>query len=80
MPEQDLELWPIPVQLVATIAQELSRLDISTQQLLAGTGLSEQGLSTPETMMPYRTAQKLIEKACELSPIPHLGLAIGTLQ
>lgn len=80
MPEKDLELWPIPVQLVATIARELSRHGISTQHLLAGSGLSEQDLATPETMMPYRTAQRLIERACELTPIPHLGLAIGIQQ
>ncbi len=80
MPEQDFELWPIPVQLIATMVRELSRHGITAQQLLAETGFSEQDLATPETMMPYRTAQKIIEKACELSPIPHLGLAIGTQQ
>ena len=80
MPTQSAELWPVPVQLVATIASELTRHGISVQQLLSGTAISEQDILTPEMLLPYRTVQKILTRACQLSPIPHLGLAVGARQ
>jgi AraC-like DNA-binding protein len=31
-------------------------------------------------LLSYRTAQKILARACQLSPIPHLGLAVGARQ
>ena len=75
-----MELWPVPVQLVATIARELTQHGISTRRLLEGTNVGEQDLAVPEMLLSYRTAQKILARACQLSPIPHLGLAVGARQ
>lgn len=80
MPTSPTELWPVPVQLVSTIASELAGHGIPIDRLLENTDVSEQDLFSPETLLPYRTAQKILTRACELSPIPQLGLAIGTRQ
>ena len=80
MQTPSIALWPIPVHLLAVIADELGQYGITTLQLLEGTDVSEQMLSEPETLLPYRTTQKILERACELSPIPHLGLAVGARQ
>lgn len=74
------ELWPIPVQLVAMIIDELGKQGIPAEQLLEGSGVNEQDLYAPEMLLPYRTAQRILTRACELSPIPHLGLAVGARQ
>ena len=80
MPTKPVELWPLPVQLVATIAHELAQHGISAEQLLEDTGLNEHDLLEPTLLLPYRTAQKILTRACELSPIPELGLTIGARQ
>lgn len=80
MPTRTSELWPVPVQLVATIAYELAQHGIPTQQLLEGTGVDEQDILSPEMLLPYRTAQKILTRAHQISPIPQLGLAVGARQ
>jgi AraC-like DNA-binding protein len=80
MPTKPVELWPIPVQLVATIAHELAQRGISAERLLEDTVLNEHDLLEPAKLLPYRTAQKILTRACELSPIPELGLTIGARQ
>lgn len=71
------ELWPIPVQLLALTARELQAQGISTEQLLKGSGVSEQALFEPDRLLPYRTTQKILERAIELYPNAGLGLALG---
>jgi len=71
------ELWPIPVQLLALTAGELKRRGISTGQLLEGSGISEQMLFEPARLLPYRTTQRILERAIELCPAAGLGLALG---
>jgi len=71
------ELWPIPVQLLALTARELKRRGISTQQLLEGSGVSEQALFEADRLLPYRTTQRILERAIELCPADGLGLALG---
>lgn len=73
-------LWPIPVQLLARIATELNSHDISTQELLRGTNVTETMLFESETLLSYRVTVQILERALELSPIPHLGLALGAGQ
>jgi AraC-like DNA-binding protein len=73
-------LWPIPVQLLAIIATELNQHSISTQVLLEGSGVTEEMLFDPEQLLPYRTTLKILQRACKISPIPHLGLAMGARQ
>ena len=80
MPAQAPELWPVPVQLVAAIAQELKQHGITAQQLLAGANISEQELLSPEKLLPYRTTQRILTRACQLSPVPQLGLLVGARQ
>jgi len=73
-------LWPIPVQLLARIATELNNNNISTQELLHGTDVTEKMLFESETMLSYRTTVQIIERALRISPIAHIGLALGTRQ
>jgi AraC-like DNA-binding protein len=80
MPELPTNLWPVPVHMLAEIANELNKQGVTAQQLLVGTGISEQVLLQPEKLLPYRTAQKIVERACELSPAPDLGLVVGAGQ
>lgn len=74
------DLWPIPVQLVAALANELSKQGISTEQLLSGTGVRQRDIEAPKMLLPYRTTVQIISQACRLSSIPGLGLVIGTGQ
>ncbi len=73
-------LWPIPVQLVAAIAYELSQQGVSTEQLLSGTGVCQRDIKAPKMLLPYRTTVQIITQAIQLSSIPGLGLVIGTRQ
>jgi AraC-like DNA-binding protein len=73
-------LWPIPVQLLAIVATELNLHGISTQDLLAGSHITEKMLFDPEQLLPYRTTLEILQRACKISPIPHLGLALGARQ
>jgi len=71
------ELWPIPVQLLALTANELKQRGISTQRLLEGSGVNEQALFEADRLLPYRTTQKILERAVELYPAAGLGFSLG---
>jgi len=71
------ELWPIPVQLLALTARELEQRGISTTCLLEGSGVSERVLFEPDRLLPYRTTQRILERAIKLCPDTGLGLALG---
>lgn len=73
-------LWPISVQLIAITVSELNRHNISTQEILKGSEITEQMLFNPETMLSYRTTVTILNRALELSPIKHLGFALGNKQ
>ena len=77
MPTHSTELWPVPVQLLAAITSQLAKHGISAAQILADTNISVQDLQAHETLLPYRTAQQILQKSLELSPIAHLGFAVG---
>jgi len=80
VPTRSATLWPIPVQLLAIIATELKQHGISTQDLLAGSGIAEEMLFDPEQLLPYRATLSILQRACTISPIPHLGFSIGAKQ
>lgn len=80
MPTNSTELWPVPVQLVSKVVGELAQHGISIERQLKDTGVSEQDLRRQEKLLPYRTAQKILTRACELSPTPQLGITVGSKQ
>jgi len=73
-------LWPVPVQLIALIATELSNNGISTTELLEDSVVTEQMLFSSGTLISYRDTVHIIERAISLSPISHLGFSIGLKQ
>lgn len=73
-------LWPIPVQLVATVATELKQYGIEPDTLLEGTLVTEQDLFKTDKLLPYRLTQRILQRAYKLSPIPHLGFSIADRQ
>ena len=74
------DLWPIPVQLLALTAIELQQHGVSTKKLLADTDITEEALFEPNTVFPYRTTQKILQRAHDLCPVPHLGFALAARQ
>lgn len=80
MPTTTTTLWPVPTQLLSSAAAILQQHGISSEQLLAASNITEAMLATPELLLPYRSVQQILQRAIELSPIAHLGLAIGAAQ
>jgi AraC-like DNA-binding protein len=74
------QLWPVPVQLLGLVALELKQHGVSVGTLLSGTEVTEEFLFDSEKTLPYRTTQAILEKAVDLSPVPHLGFVIGAQQ
>jgi hypothetical protein len=68
------------VQVLAIIATELNQHRISAQVLLEGSGVTEEMLFDPEQLLPYRTTLEILQRACKIGHIPHLGLAMGPRQ
>jgi hypothetical protein len=73
-------LWPVPVQLLGLVALELKQHGVSVGTLLSETEVTEEFLFDSEKTLPYRTTQAILEKAVDLSPVPHLGFVIGAQQ
>lgn len=80
MSTQLTSLWPVPVQLLARVATELMRYNITPKELLYDSEVTEKMLFESETMLSYRTTLKIIQRALKLSPIAHIGLALGATQ
>lgn len=80
MSTQLTSLWPIPVQLLARVATELKSHNVTIQELLYDSDVTEKMLFESETMLSYRETVKIIQRALKLSPIAHIGLALGATQ
>lgn len=73
-------LWPIPIQLITTTISELQSQGFSAAEVLEGSDIEEQALHVPGTLLPYRTAYKILSRALELNTRDDLGLIIGNQQ
>lgn len=73
-------VWPVPIQLIWLIVEELQSQGIGADKLLHGSSLTAATLGDAERVLPYDETVALIARAQTLSRVPDLGIRVGRRQ
>lgn len=77
MPAANPALWPVPVQLVWLIAQELQAQGVDNSELFAGFPVTLQQLGSEISVLGYTQTLAIVERGLALARRPGLGLDVG---
>jgi AraC-like DNA-binding protein len=73
-------VWPVPIQLLGLIADELRAQGVTTMSWLEGSGLQPSTIGEGDRVLSYDTTLKVIAQAFALAKIPGFGIDVGKRQ